>query len=117
MGMITTPSELRDMFSEGVYIAPEGQMHQMSDLCRALPVCVEADKIASLLRREKRQPTTDETKKIAEADALRDALIQVDVFDNLTDAESQPGYTRPALVGTEERLAALSRKTFFSDVA
>jgi len=117
--MITTPSEIRDMFAEGVYMAPEeGQaMHQMSDLCRALPICVEADTIASLLRREKRQPTTEEANKIAKADALRDALIQVDVFDNLTDAESQPGYIRPALRGTEERLAALSRKTFFSDVA
>mmetsp|Transcript_12389 Transcript_12389/g.19056 ORF Transcript_12389/g.19056 Transcript_12389/m.19056 type:complete len:807 (-) Transcript_12389:218-2638(-) len=114
--MITTPSELRDMFSEGVYFAPEGQMHQVTDLDRALPICYEADKIASVLRREKRQPTTEEANKIAEADALRDALIQVDVYDNLTDVESETDYTRPALVGTEERLAALSRKTF-SDAA
>jgi len=114
--MITTPSEVRNLFAEGIYEAPEGQMHQPSDLCRALPICFEADRIASLLRREKRQPTIDEANKIAEADALRDALIQVDVFEKLAGAEDQPGYKRPALVGTEERLAALSRKTF-SDIA
>jgi len=110
--LITTPSELRDLFAEGIYEAPEGEMHQPSDLCRALPICMEADGITSMLRREKRQPTIDEANKIAEADALRDALIQVDVFENLTDAENQAGYKRPALVGTEERLASSSRKTF-----
>lgn len=114
--MITTPSEMRDMFAEGIYMAPEGTMHQASDLIRALPICFEADKIAATLRREKRQPTTDEADKIAHADALRDALIQVDVFDNLTDAENKDGYVRPALEGTEDRLAALDRKNF-SDVA
>jgi hypothetical protein len=110
--LLTTPSELRDMFNENVYMAPEGQVHQVSDLIRALPICVEADKIAASLRREKREPTPDEADKIAKADALRDVLIQVNVFDHLTDAEGQPGYVRPALAGTEERLAALERKTF-----
>lgn len=110
--LLTTPSELRDMFNENVYMAPEGQAHQVSDLIRALPICVEADKIAASLRREKREPTPDEADKIAKADALRDILIQVNVFENLTDAEGQPGYVRPALAGTEERLAALERKTF-----
>jgi hypothetical protein len=114
--MITTPSELRTMFEENMYIAPEGDMHQVSDLIRALPVCIEADKIAASLRREKRQPTSDETDTIAKADALRDMLIQVDVYDHLTTEEGQEGYVRPALVGTEERLAALDRKEF-SDVA
>mmetsp|Transcript_356 Transcript_356/g.520 ORF Transcript_356/g.520 Transcript_356/m.520 type:complete len:812 (+) Transcript_356:136-2571(+) len=110
--LMTTPSELRDMFQENVYMAPEGVTHQVSDLIRALPVCVEADKIASTLRREKRQPTEEEANKIAKADALRDVLIQVDVFENLTTEESQEGYKRPALQGTEERLAALERKEF-----
>jgi acyl-CoA dehydrogenase len=114
--LITTPSALRDMFAEGIYLAPEGAMHQASDLIRALPICVEADKIAASLRREKRQPTVQEADAIARADALRDVLVQVDVFDNLTDAESRPGYVRPALMGTDERLAALDRKTF-ADVA
>lgn len=110
--LLTTPSELRNMFSEGVYMAPEGQVHQVSDLIRALPVCVEADKIASTLRREKREPTKEEAEKIARAEALRDVLIQVDVFDHLTDAEGKEGYIRPALQGTQERLATADRKSF-----
>jgi len=114
--MLTNPSELRSFFQENVYVAPEGSMNQVSDLIHALPVCVEADKIASTLRREKRQPTTDEADKMAKADALRDMLIQVDVFDALTMEEAQPGYVRPALEGTEERLAGLERKEF-SDAA
>jgi len=108
--LITTPSGLRDMFVSGVYMAPEGQPHQISDLIRALPVCVEADTIASKLRREKREPTQEEADKIAKAEALRDILIQVNAFDHLTDAESEDGYVRPALVGTAERLAAMDQK-------
>eukprot|EP00525_Craspedostauros_australis_P013553 CAMPEP_0198123318 /NCGR_PEP_ID=MMETSP1442-20131203/37207_1 /TAXON_ID= /ORGANISM="Craspedostauros australis, Strain CCMP3328" /LENGTH=809 /DNA_ID=CAMNT_0043782511 /DNA_START=152 /DNA_END=2581 /DNA_ORIENTATION=+ len=110
--LLTTPSELRDMFTDGVYMAKEGEMHQVSDLIRALPVCIEADRIASSLRRQKRQPTAEETDLIAQADALRDVLIQVNVFDHLTDAEGQEGYVRPALAGTDERMEALERKSF-----
>lgn len=110
--LLTTPSGLRDMFAENTYIAPEGIVHQPSDLMRALPLCVESDIIASSLRREKREPTQEETDKIAKAEALRDSLIQVDVFDHLTDAEGQDDYVRPALLGTEERLAALEQKRF-----
>jgi len=110
--MLTSPSEIRDMFQEGIYMAPEGAFHQISDLVRSLPVCVEADKIAASLRREKREPTTDEIDLIAKADALRDSLIQVDVFEHATAEEAQPGYVRPALVGTEERLANMDQKVF-----
>merc|ERR1712232_800911 len=107
--LLTTPSGLRDMFVSGVYMAPEGESHQISDLIRALPVCVEADAIASKLRREKREPTQEESDKIAKAEALRDVLIQVNAFDHLTDAEGRDGYVRP-LVGTEERLAVIDKK-------
>jgi acyl-CoA dehydrogenase len=111
--LLTTPSELRAMFAEGIYVAPEGVVgHQMTDLARALPVCVEADKIAMTLRREKRQATSDEADILAKAEALRDVLIQVDVFDHLTDAEGKAGYVRPALAGTEDRLKSLERKSF-----
>merc|ERR1711935_1287534 len=110
--LLTNPSGLRDMFVENVYMAPEGDVHQISNLIRALPICVEADKIASSLRRERREPTSEETDKIAKAEALRDVLIQVDAFDHLTDAEGQEGYIRPALLGTEERLNSLDQKRF-----
>lgn len=110
--MITNPSALRDMFTTNVYMAPEGEVHQVSDLIRALPICVEADKIASAIRREKRDPTSEEVDKIAKAEAIRDMLIQVDAFPHLTDAEGQENYVRPALVGTAERLSSLERKKF-----
>jgi hypothetical protein len=95
-------------------MTPEGSgaVHQMSDLIRAVPICVEADQIAATLRKEKREPTQAEAEKIANADALRDVLIQVDVFENLTSEEAMDGYTRPALVGTAERMDALDRKRF-----
>jgi acyl-CoA dehydrogenase len=110
--LLTTPSGLRDMFAEGIYTVPDGQVHQITNLMRALPICVEADRIASVLRREQREPTKIEAEKLAEADAMRDVLIQVDVFDHLTEAEGREGYTRPAIKGTEERLASMERKTF-----
>ena len=113
--LMTTPSDLRDFFQENLYMAPEGSMHQVSDLIRAVPICCEADQIASTLRREKREPTTDEADKISKADAIRDSLIQVDVFENLTTEEAQEGYVRPALQGTIERMAALDRKRFEDD--
>lgn len=109
--MLTTPSELRDMFAEGIYTAPDGEVHQVSDLIKALPVCVEADKIAASLRRDKRQPTAAESDILTRAEALRDVLIQVDVFEHL----GAPGTEKkisPALVGTAERLQSMERKSF-----
>lgn len=114
--LLTTPSEIRNMFQEGIYSAPDGTVHQMTDLINALPICVEADKAASSIRKEKRKPTDEEASLIAKADALRDALIQVDVFEHATAEEAQPGYTRPALLGTEERFANLE-KTVFKEAA
>jgi len=110
--LLTTPSEIRDMFQEGIYSAPEGTTHQMTDLIRALPICVEADRVATSIRREKREPTSEETDLIAKADALRDALIQVDVFEHATAEEAQSGYLRPALLGTEERFAKMDKIVF-----
>jgi len=111
--LLTTPSEIRTMFEEGIYSAPDGTIgHQMTDLISALPICMEADKVATSLRREKRDPTADETNLIAKADALRDALIQVDVFDHATLEEAQPGFVRPALVGTQERFESMEQTVF-----
>lgn len=109
--LLTTPSELRDMFAEGIYTAPEGEVHQITDLMKALPICVEADKIATILRRDKRQPTESESEILARAEALRDVLIQVDVFEHL-GAPGAEKKTSPALIGTDERLATMERKSF-----
>lgn len=114
--LLTTPSEIRDMFQEGIYSAPDGTIHQMTDLIKALPICVEADKAAAAIRKEKRRPTDEEANLIAKADSLRDALIQVDVFEHATSEEAQPGYVRPAVLGTAERFANLD-KTVFKEAA
>lgn len=108
--LLTNPSELRDFFQEGIYLAPEGTLHQASELIRALPICVEADKIAATLRKEKRLATPTEAAKLDQAEALRDVLIQVNVFDHLTEEAQRQ--VSPALVGTQERLAELERKSF-----
>eukprot|EP00934_Nitzschia_sp_Nitz4_P005733 Nitzschia sp. Nitz4//scaffold10_size219509//208423//210879//NITZ4_001466-RA/size219509-augustus-gene-0.257-mRNA-1//1//CDS//3329533034//5723//frame0 len=110
--LATTPSGVREMFTKDIYVAPEGERHQLGEMMRALPVCVEADKIASQLRREKREPTQEEADLIAKAEALRDVLVQVNVFPHVSAIEGSEGYVRPALQGTEERLASLERKTF-----
>jgi len=121
--LMTTPSGIRDFFQENIYTVQmeDGDSvghtfphHQVSDLIRALPICVKADEIASTLRREKRDPTNEEVDIISRADALRDVLIQVNTFEALTDEESKEGYVRPALVGTEERMALLQKKSFGS---
>jgi len=109
--LMTTPSDIRDFFADTLYLGPEGE-HQGADMARALPICVEADKVASALRREKREPTQDEADLIAKADALRDVLVQVNVFEHLTPAEGAKGYVRPALQGTADRMAKLERKSF-----
>lgn len=110
--LVTTPSELRDIFKENVYIASDGTMDQISELVRALPICVEADKVAQKIRKEKRSPTPDEQNVLAQAEAIRDSLIQVDVFEHATDEEAQDGYLRPALKGTANRLQNMEFKTF-----
>jgi alkylation response protein AidB-like acyl-CoA dehydrogenase len=110
--LMTTPSGVREMFQENLYMEPEGNLHQVSELIRAVPICVEADKVASLIRREKREPTEDEINLINKADAIRDALIQVHVFEYATKEEAQDGYVRPALQGTQQRLSLLDKKSF-----
>lgn len=115
--LMTRPSKIRDFFQENVYIAQDDSSHHISDLVRALPICIEADEIATTLRREKRQPTLEESEKITKADAISDSLIQVNVFENLTAEESEQGYVRPALQGTADRIALLERKKFKNAVA
>ena len=99
------PSGLRDFFEESLYVTPEGTPHQISDLIRALPAFIEEDKVASAIRKEKRNPTQDEFNIMAKADGLRDKLIQVNVFDHISSEEEQEGYVRPAIQGTAERLS------------
>jgi len=110
--LLTNPSELRDMFQHNCFTSLDGD-HSPTEMIHALPHVVEADKIASKLRREKRQPTQEEVNIIAKADALRDALIQVDAFEKLgANERTIPGFVRPALEGTEELLSQSQHRSF-----
>ncbi|GMI40771.1 hypothetical protein TrCOL_g10122 [Triparma columacea] len=102
--LVTKPSGFRDMLTEHVYMAPEGESHQVSELIRALPLVCKADEISAQLRKEKRGATVDEQAILDEAEAVRDHLIQVDVFDHATEEEKREGYVRPAIQGTNEML-------------
>merc|ERR1712183_702911 len=110
--LVTTPSELRSLFQENIYVASDGTMDQVTELIHALPICVEADKVAQKIRKEKRSPTSDEQNVLAQAEAIRDSLIQVDVFEHTTPEEAQDGYVRPALQGTAHRLQDSKYKCF-----
>merc|ERR1711874_216739 len=110
--LITTPSDIREFFQENMYLTPEETKNQVSELIRAVPICFEADKISAALRKEKRSPTPTETQKLEKAEALRDVLIQVNVFEGLTDEEKKKGYIRPALHGTDEMMAKLDKKRY-----
>jgi len=110
--LMSTPSDVRSFFLENLYIAPEGTNNQVADLISAVPVCFEADKISTALRKENRQPTQTEKQILSKAETLRDRLIQVDVFNGLTNEEHQKDYIRPALQGTTEIMAKLDRKRY-----
>lgn len=111
--LLSTPSAVRDMFQENVYTAPDSEKHHATELVKALPIVVEADRITKAMRSEKRQATAAEQGILDQAEALRDALIQVDVFPKgLTAEEQADGYIRPAILGTQERLAKEERTSF-----
>ena len=104
--MLTTPSAVHAMFTENVYVPHDDPDNRVAALLRAMPVCLEADRILTSCKKERREATVAEAKVLQQADAMRDALVQVDVHETLGALEEQPGYVRPALVSTEKRLQA-----------
>ena len=104
--MLTTPSAVHSMFAENVYVATDDPENRVAGLLRAMPVCLEADQILSACKKDKREPTADETKVLTQADAMRNELVQVDVHETLGPLEAQEGYERPAIASTTTRLQA-----------
>jgi len=101
--MLTTPSAVHAMFADNVYIAKDDQSHRVAALVRAMPVCLEADRILTACKKERREATIAEAQVLQQAEQMRDELVQVDVHQALGPLEVE-GYTRPALRSTEERL-------------
>ena len=104
--LLTTPSDVHKMFTENVYTPgmDVDDNNRVSELIRAMPVCLQADVALTACKKEKRDPTESEAALIAQADAMRDKLVQVDVHESLGPLEV-PGYERPAILGTTARQA------------
>lgn len=102
--MLSTPSDVHNMFAECVYTDECGVTeNRVAGLLRAMPVCVAADQVLAAMKKERRQPTSDEAKLLNEAEQMRDKLVQVDVHETVGPLEQQAGYVRPALLSTERR--------------
>lgn len=75
---------------------------------RALPVCIEADRLTIKLRNEKRTATAQEQAILDQAEELRDRIVSVASSERLGWLEqSDQSYIRPAVKQTEEWLAEL----------
>lgn len=99
-GKLTNPSALRNLFQENVFVSGE-EGDRVTELIKALPICVEADQIAAACRKAKRSATAQEQATLDLAESMRDALVQVNVYDKLGPHERMvDGYERPALVQT-----------------
>jgi acyl-CoA dehydrogenase len=79
---ITTETGVRNRLSETVFVSsdPSDRVRQIND---ALPKCIAADKILSVCRKQKRNPTAEEQLALDEAEAMREKIIQVDAFKQL----------------------------------
>jgi len=102
--MLTTPTAVHAMFADNVYVPKDDSTNRVAALLKAMPVCLEADRILAACKKERREATIAESQVLQQADAMRDELVQVDVHQTLGPLEDQQGYTRPALRSTEQRL-------------
>eukprot|EP01041_Mallomonas_annulata_P012399 gene12399-26088_t len=79
---ITTPSKVRDQLAEGIFLS-NNMEDRIGFIHKAFPKIFAADRLVTLLRKEKRSPTIEEKKLIDEAEAAREVIIQVDSFSRL----------------------------------
>jgi len=80
--LITKPTEVRALLTQNVFVSKD-QNDRVNQISRAVSLAVEADGYLAACRKAKRQPTAEEAKVIAEAEELREKIIQVDAFDTL----------------------------------
>jgi acyl-CoA dehydrogenase len=98
--LVSTPSGVRDLLSEGVFISndPSDHLRMLNDI---LPKSVKVDEILAAAKKEKRALTVEEQGLVDEVVRAADVLVQVDSFDRI-GAEKNEGadYVRPALRNT-----------------
>jgi len=94
--VITNPTGLFHHLCEDIYFSPS-KTDRLTMLRDWMPKVVEADKLVRSLKKEKREPTAEEAKFLAEIEAARDVIVQVDAFERLGIENHDPTYVRPAL--------------------
>ena len=87
--IITTDSKVREQFAANLFV-PSDLSDRTALINAALSKCVKADVILAKLKKEKRQPSTQEKADIDEAETMREQIIQVDAFARL-GSEIQQG--------------------------
>lgn len=99
--LITTPTPVRDLLMQGIFVDRENPNDQLNKLCSTLPLAMETDAIQSKAKKEKRALTAEEKVKVDAVNKVVDEIIQVDSFDLLGNEEHLgKDYVRPALRGT-----------------
>ena len=98
--IISTPSEVRNYFSENVFVSSDAQ-DRVNMMLTILPDVVETDELIASAKKSKRALTTTELEKIKKVEMIVDRIVQVDAFDKLgIEMFSDNNYIRPALRGT-----------------
>ena len=81
--LITTDTEVRRLLTSTVFVS-ELSTDRVREIDTAFPICIEADKILSKMRKAKRKEPTEQEKHVLDrAEELRERIIQVDAFDQI----------------------------------
>lgn len=81
--LITNPSPVRDLLTRGTFITQQNPDDKHFKLEQILAQSVEADKILSSCKKEKRSLSVDEDKLVKHCEAVINEIIQVDEFPRL----------------------------------
>jgi hypothetical protein len=92
--LITTPTEVRALLTDNVFVS-KNPNDRINQIVRALPLAHQADLYLAACRKEKRQPTAAEKEVIDQAEALREQIIQVDVFPMLAGKDHRAEHMKP----------------------
>ena len=92
--LITTPTEVRALLTDNVFVS-KNPNDRINQIVRALPLAHQADLFLAACRKEKRQPTAAEKEVIDQAEALREQIIQVDVFPMLAGKDHRAEHMKP----------------------
>jgi alkylation response protein AidB-like acyl-CoA dehydrogenase len=96
--LISTDTQIRDLFISNTFVSSD-LTDRVALIHDTLPKAVRADNVLKILRKEKRDATSDEQALLDEVEAAREIIIQVDSFRGLGQ-EKIPGFdqsSRPAL--------------------